>query len=66
LGYSIVKALLSGRRGRGGIWGIGLGDPTIESFNSTRMGLRTSEEESLTRCRVGRSKMAGEAVLLEL
>jgi hypothetical protein len=38
--FPIVKVLLSpGRRGRGSIWGIGLGDLTIESFNSTRTGL---------------------------
>lgn len=37
---------------------LALATSPFESFNSTRTGLGTSAEGSLTRCRVGRSKRA--------
>lgn len=53
------RVLLTGRGARGRIWGIGLSDLTIESFHSTRTGLKPSAEGSLTRCVVGHQEGGG-------
>lgn len=63
--FSIVEMLLRGRGIRSRIWGAKLGDLTIESFNSTRTGLKSSAEGSLTRCVVGHQEGGG-AILPEL
>lgn len=57
--------LLTGRGIRSRVWGTRLGDLTIESFNSTRTGLKSSAEGSLTRCVVGHQE-GGEAILPKL
>ncbi|KAL2277296.1 hypothetical protein FJTKL_00136 [Diaporthe vaccinii] len=59
IGISIVEVLLTGRGARGRIWGTGLSDLTIESFHSTRTGLKPSAEGFLTRCVVGHQEGGG-------
>lgn len=60
-----MEVLLKGRGILSRIWGNGLGELTIESFNSTRTGLKSSAEGSLTRCVVGHQEGGG-AVLSKL
>lgn len=62
LGFFIVEVLLKGCEVHGRVWGIGLSDLTIESFNSTRTGLKSSAEGSLTRCVVGHQESGGAVV----
>lgn len=50
---------------RSRVWGTSFGDLTIESFNSTRTGLESSAEGSLTRCVVGHQEGGG-AILPKL
>lgn len=65
LEFSIVEMLPTGRGVRSRVWGTSFGDLTIESFNSTRTGLKSSAEGSLTRCVVGHQEGGG-AILPEL
>lgn len=57
--------LPTGRGVRSRVWGTSFGDLTIESFNSTRTGLESSAEGSLTRCVVGHQEGGG-AILPKL